>query len=212
MRLCIVLAAAALAACATPQQQAPTVTPPPSVKPAAPVVTPPAAAQPAAPAATGGVSLVNPGFESTAPGRRNNDPEGRFSHQHAGDLSYKFALDTADPRSGAHSLRIENVGPEPYGAIGQTISATPYRGKTARLTGWLRTRDTNNAALTLIVLANGVPLANNFMGDDAVKGTTAWKRYTITVPVAHNAEFIEIGAMMQGKGTLWLDDVELAVQ
>jgi hypothetical protein len=104
------------------------------------------------------------------------------------------------------------VGPEPYGAIGQTISATPYRGKTARLTGWLRTRDTNNAALTLIVLANGVPLANNFMGDDAVKGTTAWKRYTITVPVAHNAEFIEIGAMMQGKGTLWLDDVELAVQ
>ena len=205
MQRLALLAVAALAACATtaPPPHAPVVTPPPSAaKPAAP----------AAPAATSGSSIANPGFESTAPGRRNNDPEGWFSHQHAGDLSYKFALDTVEPRSGARSLRIDNVGPEPYGAIAQSISAEPYRGKTARLSGWLRTRDTSNAALTLLVLANGVPLANNFMGDQAVKGTTPWKRYTITVPVAPNAEFIEVGAMMQGKGTLWLDDVEVSVQ
>ena len=91
-------------------------------------------------------------------------------------------------------------------------STTSGRSPTARLSGWLRTRDTANASLSLIVLANGVPLANNFMSDAPVKGTTAWKRYTITLPVAPNAEFIEIGAMMQGKGTLWLDDVELSIQ
>jgi hypothetical protein len=164
------------------------------------------------PAVASGVSLTNPGFESTVPGRRNNDPEGWFSHQHAGEVSYKFALDTADPRSGARSLRIDNVGPEPYGAIAQSVDAKPYRGKSARLTGWLRTRETANASLTLMVLANGVPLANNFMSDAPVKGTTTWKRYTITLPVSANAEFIEVGAMMQGKGTLWLDDVELSVQ
>jgi hypothetical protein len=164
------------------------------------------------PTVASGVSLTNPGFESTVPGRRNNDPEGWFSHQHAGEVSYKFALDTADPRSGARSLRIDNVGPEPYGAIAQTVDAKPYRGKHARLSGWLRTRDTANASLTLMVLANGVPLANNFMSDAPVKGTTAWKRYSITLPVSANAEFIEVGAMMQGKGTLWLDDVELSVQ
>jgi hypothetical protein len=213
MRLCLALAAAALAACAAPQQ-APVVTPPPTAaKPPAPVVTPPpSAAKPAAPAVAGAVPVINAGFESTAPGRRNNDPEGWFSHQHAGDLSYRFAVDPAEPRSGARSLRIENVGPEPYGAIAQSISAVSYRGKTARLTGWMRTRDTNNAGLTLIVLANGIPVANNFMANEAVKGTTPWKRYTITLPVPANAEFIEIGAMMQGKGTLWLDDVELAVE
>jgi hypothetical protein len=169
--------------------------------PHAPVVTP-----------ANGVSLTNPGFESTAPGRRNNDPEGWFSHQHAGEVSYKFALDTADPHGGTRSLRIDNIGAEPYGAIAQRIDAQPYRGKTLRLSGWLRTRDTANASLSLMVLANGVPLANNFMSDAPVKGTTAWNRYTITLPVAANAEYIEIGAMMQGKGTLWLDDVELSVQ
>jgi hypothetical protein len=194
-----VLAVVALAACTT-APHAPVVTPPPSP------------AKPSAPSAASGVLLTNPGFESTAPGRRNNDPEGWFSHQHAGDVSYKFALDTAEPHSGARSLRIDNVGPEPYGAIAQTVDAKPYRGKTAQLSGWLRTRETANASLTLMVLANGVPLANNFMSDAPVKGTTAWNRYTITLPVAANAEFIEVGAMMQGKGTLWLDDVELSVR
>lgn len=200
MRRFALLAAAALAACATPAPHAPVVTPP----------TPPAPAQAAGPAS--GVSLTNPGFESTVPGRRNNDPEGWFSHQHAGEPSYKFALDTAEPHTGARSLRIDNIGPEPYGAIAQTIDAKPYRGRTAQLSGWLRTRDSANASLSLIVLGNGVALANNFMADAPVKGTTAWKRYTISVPVAPNAEFIEIGAMMQGKGSLWLDDVEVSVR
>ena len=124
----------------------------------------------------------------------------------------KFALDTADPHSGARSLRIDNVGPEPYGAIVQTVDAAPHRGRTARMSGWLRTRDAASAALTLVVQANGVTLDANAMADKPVKGTTAWQRYTITVPVAANAEFVQIGATMQGKGTLWLDDVELAFQ
>jgi len=101
------LAAGALAACATPH--APVVTPPASVAPA------PAAAVPS------GVSLTNPGFESTVPGRRNNDPEGWYSHQHAGEVSYKFALDTMGPHGGARSLRIDNTGPDVYGAMAQSL-------------------------------------------------------------------------------------------
>jgi hypothetical protein len=203
MRYLALPALALLAACAaTPvPQPAAVVTPPPASVPAA-----------RAPGAAQGVALVNPGFESTVPGRRNNDPDGWFSHQHAGEISYKFAIDTADPHSGQRSLRIDNVGPEPYGAIAQSVDVRPYRGKTARVSGWLRTRDSANAALTIAVLANGVPLANDFMADAAVKGTTGWKRYTLALPIARNAEFVEIGAMMQGKGSLWLDDVELQVQ
>lgn len=203
MRAFVVVAAATLAACAA--------TPPAPVAtaPAAPAA--PAPKPAAAPVATTGVAIVNPGFESTVPGRRNNDPEGWFSHQHAGVPSYRFAVDTANPRSGARSLRIENVGPEPYGAITQAIDAKPYRGKTARLSGWLRTQDTENAVLTLAAMSGGIPVANNFMSDAQVKGTTGWKRYTIALPIANSAEFVEIGAMIQGKGTLWLDDVELEV-
>ncbi len=157
------------------------------------------------------VALVNPGFESTLPGRRRGDPEGWFSFQHAGAKSYLFVVDAALPHSGERSLRIENVGPEPYGAVAQYLKGAPHAGKVARLTGWLRTRDAADAGavLTLLALKGGVPLAQNFMPDAPVKGTTDWTRYTITLPIAHGADRIEVGAMLQGRGSLWLDDVTL---
>ncbi|MFO1304220.1 MAG: hypothetical protein U1F54_10835 [Burkholderiales bacterium] len=219
----LTLFAVVLTGCAS--SPAPVTAPSAPVKPAE-APKPAAAASPAAPAAPAqaasaaaepgarsphGTTVINPGFESMVPGRRNNDPEGWFSHQHAGTLSYRFTLDTTNPRSGARSLRIENIGPEPYGAITQTIDGKPYRGKTVRLSAWLRTQDTENAALTLAAMSNGIPLANNFMSEKPVKGTTGWTRYTITLPVAPGAEFVEVGAMIQGKGSLWFDDVEVEV-
>jgi hypothetical protein len=169
----------------------------------------PTTATPSAPAASR-YALTNAGFESTDRGPRG-DPPGWFSFQHAGDLSYRYVVDTAEPRSGARSLRIDNIGPEPYGAVAQSVRAGPYRGKVAKLTAWLRTKDANDngAVLTLLVLAAGATLEQNFMLDRPVKGTTPWTRYTITIPVARSADAIEVGAMMRGKGSLWFDDVEV---
>ena len=154
--------------------------------------------------------LVNPGFESVKPGARGN-PDGWFSFQHAGDVSYRYVVDTTGPHSGTYSLRIDNIGPEPYGAVAQIIAAAPHAGKVARFSGWLRTRDANDsgAVLTLLMMQGGATLAQNFMLDAPVKGTTGWKRYTITLPVAKGADRIEVGAMMQGRGSVWFDDVEL---
>lgn len=153
---------------------------------------------------------MNPGFESAKPGARG-DPDGWFSFQHAGELSYRYVVDTAEPHTGTRSLRIDNIGPEPYGAVAQIVAGAPHAGKVARLSGWLRTRDANDngAVLTLLVLRGGATLAQNFMLDTAVKGTTGWKRYTITLPVTPGADRVEVGAMMQGRGSLWFDDVEL---
>ena len=69
---------------------------------------------------------------------------------------------------------------------------------------WMR-----SLLLTIVAMQSGAILTHNFMAETPVKGTTGWKRYTITLPLPKNAERIEIGAMMQGKGSLWLDDVEL---
>lgn len=169
----------------------------------------PAPAAKAAPAPSR-VTLNNAGFESTERGPRG-DPPGWFSFQHAGDLSYRYIVDTTEPRSGQRSLRIDNIGPEPYGAVAQSVRAGAYVGKVAKLTVWMRTKDANDngAVPTLLVLASGATLAQNFMLDQPVKGTTPWTKYTLTLPVAKNADVVEVGAMMRGKGSLWLDDVEL---
>jgi hypothetical protein len=164
----------------------------------------------AAAEAAKGAPVTNPGFESAQTGPRG-DPEGWFTFQHAGPPSYRYVLDTDRPHGGARSLRIENIGPEPYGAVAQALDARPHVGKTAKLSGWLRTKDANDAGagLTLLVLSAGATIGYNFQYDAPVNGTTDWKRYTITVPITKGADRLEIGAMMRGKGALWLDDVEL---
>ena len=106
-----------------------TALPPPAV--------PPESALPAVAA----IKLSNPGFESTAPGKLGA-PDGWWAVQHAGPTSYAFTLDTASKHSGERSLRIDNVGPEPFGSIYQKADAAPLRGKTLRLAAWIRTEAT----------------------------------------------------------------------
>jgi hypothetical protein len=172
----------------------------------------PAAAPAAAPASARQANLLNPGFESTQPGPRG-DPQGWFSFQHAGPVSYRFAVDATERRSGERSLRIDNTGPEIYGAIAQGVDARPWRGKVARMSGWVKTRDADEggAVLTLLALQSGATLAQNFMPDAPIKGTNAWKRYTITLVLPPATDKLEVGAMLRGRGSVWLDDVELEI-
>ncbi len=197
------LACAALAAACT---TVPTATPDASAAPKGGAAGPP----PTAPNPGTRVALVNPGFESTVVAPRG-DPEGWQTVQHAGVRSYLFSLDTDNPHSGARSLRLENVGQEPFGAVAQNVDARTYGGKTVRLSAWLRTRDARDdgAGLTLRALRGGNIAAYNFMFDAPVKGTTGWTRYTITLPVPVGTTRLELGAMLRGNGSLWFDDVEL---
>lgn len=174
-----------------------------------------ATSAPAAKPATN-VPLANPGFEE-APAQGRADPPRWASAQHAGDPSYTFTLDEDVHHEGARSLRIENIGREPYGVVYQSLPAAALRGRTARFAGWLRTRDAGGtrkglgASLTLQAMKSGIPVAHNHMIDATVSGTHDWKRYDITLDVPADAETVEIGAMLRGPGALWLDDVELAV-
>ncbi len=44
------------------------------------------------------------------------------------------------------------------------------------------------------------------MGNRAVKGTSEWKKYEITLDVPENAVNIGFGAFVAGKGQAWVDD------
>ena len=193
----IALASLALAACMGPSPWGPS-------RAEAPIA-PPATMRPPTT-----IALVNPGFESDRRSTRG-DPEGWFSFQHAGDLSYRFVVDTAEKKSGTRSLRVDNIGPEPYGALSQSTPAAAHVGKVARLSGWLKTRNANDngAVLTLLALRSGATLAQNFMLDKPVKGTTGWTRYAIVLVVPPGTDAIEAGVMMRGKGSVWFDDAEL---
>lgn len=181
------------------------------VIPRAPLVPPERATQPVA-----SVPLLNPGFESAAPGTVGA-PAGWFVGQHAGPPSYAFTHDADAPRTGNLSLRIDNIGPEPWGALDQVIAATPLRGKTLRFSAWLRTRNaTGNAHGTGAGLAiqtrhGGYVVEQARMRTDAVAGTTDWARYEVHLEVARTADQIEVGVNLFGPGSVWIDDAALDV-
>jgi len=162
------------------------------------------------------IAIVNGDFESEKPGLFGN-PEGWISVQHAGAVSYSFKLDTAEKHGGERSVRIDNVGPEPYGSIYQKIAALPFQRKTVRMSAWLRTRGvTGNAlapgaVLTLQALRSGALVAFNHSPDQAQTGDTEWTRHVIELSIPAEADGLELGAMLPGPGQVWLDDVELFV-
>lgn len=176
-----------------------------------PAVPPERAAKALAP-----IALVNAGFESTLAGQLGA-PEGWWTVQHAGPRSYTFTLDTTHPRSGLRSLKMENIGPEPFGTVYQKVGAAPFRGRTLRFAAWIRTdgvkgnRYGTGAGLSLHAMSGGYPVAHVMMRKNAVSGTNGWARYEVALPIPNAADHIEAGLNLFGPGTAWLDDVALDV-
>lgn len=164
------------------------------------------------------VAIVNPGFESTKPGV-NGNPEGWATFQHAGPVSYDFVLDSGEKKSGTQSLRIHKFGPEVYGSATQVVPAGAMAGKKVRLSAWVRTKDIPSgrevrgagAALVLVAVQGSAILESEMMRGSKLRGTTPWTRHTIELAIPARATGVEVGAMLQGGGTAWIDDLELEI-
>jgi hypothetical protein len=179
-------------------------------------VTPPSPPTQATTPAGRSITLVNQGFESSEPGILGA-PAGWFAFQHAGPPSYAFTLDTGTAHSGSRSLRIDSVGPEIYGAIVQRVPATAYRGRTLRYSVWMKTRAVaghgpgTGAGPTMQPYAGGYPVGGIEFADALLSGTHDWTRLEVSLAVPPNADSLEIGVKLGGRGSVWLDDAELGL-
>ena len=176
----------------------------------------PAAALPA-PVATGvliPIALANPGFETSRAGASER-AEGWSYTQHGGQTAYTFTLDRETKRSGTASMRIQNLQPQVYGSITQRIDAAPYVGRSLRFSVWLRTdrvvaNDYGKGATPLLqAWAGGSPAESASFEVAAIGGTTEWIRREVVIVVPPSAEYIEVGVMLTGSGTVWADDAVL---
>lgn len=185
------------------------------------LVATPAAATGGSPATTGStgsvITLKNPGFETGVVDRSGN-PEGWVSIQHAGDLSYRFEPDEKIQHGGQRSLRITDVGREPFGSLYQILPASRYRNRVLVFSAWLRTQDAvgnrygRGAALKLQAMKAGYSVAHNHGKDVAVGGTSDWIRREVSLLVPADAEQIEVGVTLFGSGAVWIDDAELRLK
>lgn len=132
-----------------------------------------------------------------------------------GQNTYNVKLDSLVKRQGKYSISLSSRNSHAsYGAINFPIHQR-YQGKTLTLIGNIRTEGITGGWAGIWLRTdgtNGQVLSFNNMEKTGITGTTPWKEYMIQAPYdGDEAVTINIGALLAGKGQMWLDSVRLYV-
>lgn len=163
-----------------------------------------------APAATGvAVALRNPGFEAT-PDANRPCATGWACTMHADPSSFRFFHDERAPAAGARSFCIEPSGNEPWALATQGIHDPPFRGARVRFSIAVRTEGvTGDGAGPSILIQSHARAPLN--ARKLVKGTSRWQRVAVEIDVPAQAQIVEVGLALDGRGRVCFDDARLEV-
>ncbi len=130
--------------------------------------------------------------------------------------SYEMGIDKGVGQSGKNAATIKSKDSkiDGFGTLMQQCSPDKYLGKRVRMTGYVKSENVANwAGLWLRVDQSGSqqPLSFDNMGNRPIKGTTGWKKCEIVLDVPSNATLIAFGALLDGTGQIWFDNITFEV-
>ncbi|MGB3947510.1 MAG: S41 family peptidase [Bacteroidia bacterium] len=155
--------------------------------------------------------LYNSGFEKVTAG--NKLPDGWFRW---GTDDYIVRIDTSIKHSGKNSILIEstkNSAKSSFGSIAYSLPAN-YLGKEIEVRAYVRVQDILDNELSILLRVddkNKNVLAMENGRQKNIQGSGYWNYYTVSVPFPAKAQTIYIGAMLTGKGKLWVDDFQVLI-
>jgi len=128
-----------------------------------------------------------------------------------GNKDYKIYSDSTTVKSGKYSVVIENNSDiSDYKALAINLPEN-YKGKTIRLTGYIKTENVTNGYAGLWMRIDP-QLGFDNMGNRGITGTTDWKEYEIELPLQpEKTEKIVVGGLLVGKGKIWLDNLQITI-
>lgn len=146
--------------------------------------------------------------------RNDNVPEGWFKGG-TQPQDYAVGVEHGEGVEGNSCAYITSKEIKPVGSCNlvQEIKAENYRGERVRLSGYIKSKFISYwAGLFLIVEdAIGRPVSYDNMQNRPVVGSSEWIKYEIVLDIPQNSERILFGAALNGKGTVWIDDLKLLV-
>jgi C-terminal processing protease CtpA/Prc len=122
-------------------------------------------------------------------------------------------VDETIVHGGSRSARLERtaMSPSTSSSITKALPMT-FSGQTIELRGFLRTQEVSRfAGLWMREDADSGVAAFDNMWRRKLAGTTGWTEYTITLPLVPEARSLVFGALLEGTGTVWVDDLQLLV-
>jgi C-terminal processing protease CtpA/Prc len=155
-----------------------------------------------------GLPDLNMGFEKISDTAKLPDGWGPMGS------GYSAKADPDEKRSGRVSLRIEPgpAGNASFGAVAYSIPAS-YEGREVELRGFLKLQDVADgfAGLWLRIDGDGGSLQFDNMQSRNIAGTSGWTAYSVKLPLPAEGQAIVFGALLTGKGKIWVDDLELLI-
>ena len=127
---------------------------------------------------------------------------------------YESKIDSTEKYSGNYSLLIEPKGEIKNHEFGGPVCHIPaeYIGKEITVSAYMKTENVDQP-IGLLVRINEAANVLEFdnMIQKGIKGSEIWEKYTVSLPLPEVAETITIGAILSGKGKLWVDDFEVLI-
>ncbi|HEY3242013.1 MAG TPA: S41 family peptidase, partial [Phycisphaerae bacterium] len=160
------------------------------------------------PSILSGAPPANPDFEE---GEVGQVPTGWFAPLGA-RAGYRVELVEDSPRSGKRCVRIvsEDQTTAPFGNVMQSFAAAEYRGQRVRFRAAVKFEGAAADGRAQLWLRVDRPDEQrgffDNMGDRPITDAT-WRDYEIMGDVAKDAETINLGCMLIGRGRTWLDAV-----
>ncbi len=133
----------------------------------------------------------------------------------ASNAGWEVGLDLgrAHTGHGAGYLRSISRAPTASASLGQYLNADSYRGMRVRWSAWVRQVDVRGLGGGLWLRVDGrVPVGTSGnMLDRPLLGTSDWHQVSVVLDGPGDAIGIACGALLEGSGTLLVDDVSLDV-
>ena len=137
---------------------------------------------------------------------------------HLGGSNPADYLSGVDPAAIYHGhpsgyLKTNKNAADGYGLLLQKFPAAAYAGKRVRLTAFVKTDKVRDWAGLWMQYAEGPEpgIAVAKRQEPLVSGATEWTSYEVVADVPPAATTIEIGVMLHGPGTVWINSVSFAV-
>lgn len=152
----------------------------------------------------------NLGFEKTT--KNQLLPDNWFQW---GSKNYALKIDSTEKYQGKYSILIEpnsEIGKSDFGCIAYAIPAN-YEANEIEVSGYMKFENVVDDCIGLLLRIDGVSglLAFDNMQQKKINGTSDWKKYSVKLRYPKGAKTIYIGALLSGKGKLWVDDFQLLI-
>lgn len=157
------------------------------------------------------VENLNLDFETVSDTDKLPDNWFRWGHP-----TYSLSADQDVKYSGKYSVRIEpkaDAKPNEFGCVALAIPAT-FKGSSITVKARIKVEG-NKKPIGLMLRIDAGPGPESLEFDNmmhrGIMGTDQWQEYSVTVPLPKMAQVIYIGAILSGKGTLWVDDFQVLI-